>query len=546
MFMSFYIKYSQAIDITITLELNVRLSAWLVLAVLPVLSSCSAPRPVTLEQLSKSGTEYLSELREEMEGLEQPLTLDAALARALTHNLEFRVRSLRRALASGNATLASFSMLPNLTARAGYEKLSNSRASLSRSVETGAVSLVPSTSRELETGTYSFELSWNMLDFGLAWLRARSRGEEVLLAEEERRRAVHLVTRDLFYAWERALAFQQIEQELVEVDALVRSALEQSTEIMRRRLRDPIQVLEYRKSLLLVLKRINVMMGEMEKAEAELARLLNLPAGMELTLADRPGPLHALDSLEVPLQTWQAAALLYRPEVRSSFYQVRNAERSHLRRMLEAFPELVLRYSDNFNSNQFLVDNHWTETGANISWGLINLASLPARHRQGKLEEKLANTQQELQMTAVLSQVAVSTVALEHANQGSCISSELADVDEQKMSLLRARENKAALDRLSVIKARVDHLLLKIERGLDEAERKRALLMLLASAGISAVPESLEVTEPEAVRNHLSAWLEKGLSTTVMALLQSAREVFGESLEGGAPVRLGGSECFAG
>lgn len=512
-----------------------------------LLTACTTPPPVTPEQLEEQGGAFLEQMASRRETLPESLTLETALARALADNLEFRVRSLEQAIAGGEADLASMDMLPRLTASAGYTGRNNVQGSFSQSVESGNVSLVPSTSSEDSWSTRSLEASWNLMDFGLAWFRGRTKGEEANIALEERRRAVHMVTRDLVYAWQRVAVFQSVRDEVMAIDTLVREALHKSAEIMERRLRDPVRVLEYRKSLLLVLKRINALVTEMERAEADLARLLGLPAGLDLRVEqDGDSFMDRLEPIEAPLEVWQLAALLYRPEVRSAFYEVRNADRDGWQRFLESMPRLVFNYSGEYNSNKFLVNNYWREKGVTLGWDLMKLASYPLQRRQSEFGRKLAEARRELQMTAVLSQVAVADKMLESSDRSHCISRTLADVDEARISMMEARQSQASLDRLTLIKARADNLLLRVERGMDAAEQARSVVMMLASAGMELVPLDVNYDDPEVASARLRTWFREGLPRYVRAVLDEAALRFDAAQLSARPVSLGGFQCFSG
>ena len=83
-----------------------------------------------------------------------------------------------------------YELLPSLTASAGYVARSRQRASSSESIVTGQQSLEPSVSEERVNQTYDITFGWNLLDFGMSWLRAQEQASEVLIAEEQRRKVI--------------------------------------------------------------------------------------------------------------------------------------------------------------------------------------------------------------------------------------------------------------------------------------------------------------------------------------------------------------------
>ena len=92
-----------------------------------------------------------------------PLTLDDAIAYALTHNLSAAVAKAEEDVQREVTTAAMMQMLPSLIVN--VERSWKSRHIPSRSVNytTGVESLEPSISSELKTETESVELSWIFL-----------------------------------------------------------------------------------------------------------------------------------------------------------------------------------------------------------------------------------------------------------------------------------------------------------------------------------------------------------------------------------------------
>lgn len=489
--------------------------ALLVLAGL-ALGGCTAPERLDQEALLSAADTQRQKLVERLSSANQPLTLPEALVFALENNLEFRLRAYDAALATGNRKLATLSMLPTLTARAGYRYRNNLQASVSESVETGRVSLEPSVSTDRESHNHELEIGWNVLDFGLAWFRAREFGEQALVAEEERRRVSHQLAVELINAWDKAAAYQSVAVQLDEARTLLDDAMTYSEQIMERRLRDQVEVIEYRKALLLILRRINRLTQQMNEARDELSRLLGLPAGVPLSIVDNGERYAVLDAGSLAAtDTLQWTALLYRPEMRQALYTQRSIERDTLRRTLDALPSLLVSYGGNYDSNSYLVNNHWRETGVNLSMNLIKLASLPGQRRLGKINEASAAARVELQATAILSQVAIAEKSWRAASIDACVSEQLASLDTTKLAMLNARARAAALDQLTVIRSRVDNLLFVIEAALDRAEMRRASLMLASSVGVGAIPEAFSTEDPEGKANEIAQWLSHGMSAAL-------------------------------
>jgi outer membrane protein TolC len=488
-------------------------------------SGCITPKALTQKDIAQAGRERLAEFESRRQTLGDGISLPEAMSWAMERNLSLRAESLERAIAVQNRKLATAGMLPSIAAQAGYRWRDNVAASSSQNVTTGVQSLVPSTSSERTGITSQLEASWNVLDFGLAWVRARSEGDKVFIAEESRRRMSQQIALDVAYAWERAATFQRVEPTLRSIRLDVSRALAKLDRIEASGLTDKVGLLESRTSLLLVLKRMDAQVLQMDQARDELSRLLGLPAGEPIRLDNGDGAA-LLQMPQADLRAWQYAALLNRPEVRQVLYAKRNAERNTYRRMLEQFPSLLIKFGTNYDSNQFLVNNQWEDASASLSLNLLKLATIPINHRLSKIEKEQAEIQAELQVAAVLSQVAIAHKAVVSSMRQACLGEELKKTSEQRLSLLDARYKMASLDELSLVRARVDDLLLTIEHDLGDLDAHHAMLLMMQSIGIGMWPEKISGSDDEKTQK-IAKWLQGGMTEAVGKELNAAENELG-------------------
>ncbi|MFN3586109.1 MAG: TolC family protein [Moraxellaceae bacterium] len=479
------------------------------------------PKPLTADDIAQAGKQRMDELQRKQAAMGEALSLPQALAWALDNNLSLRAEALEKSLARQNQRIASVAMLPNITAQAGYRWRSNISASSSQNIVTGQQSLVPSTSSDRTGTTASLEASWNVLDFSLAWLRARTEGEKLNLAAEARRRMSHQLALEVTYAWQRAALYQQIEPELVRIREEVRHALGKVEKVAATGLSDPVALLEYKASLLLILKRMDSLVAEMNQSRDELGRLLGTPPGMALRLVPsaESGVPH-LPALAV--EDWQYLALLHRPEVRMGLYAQRNAERGAYRKMVEQFPSLLFKYGTNYDSNSFLVNDRWEDSSVNLSMSLMRLATLPLQRRLGELEKQQAALQVDIQSVAVMTQVAIAHKALSSVAMQECLGGALLKTTDQKMALLDARFGAATVDELTMVRSRVDHLLLRIEREMSRVELNRAMLVMAQSVGVGGWPDDvLDMRASDERLARIAEWTSGGM---VAALSEAAEQ----------------------
>lgn len=496
----------------------------LLLSCMFCLAGCTTPRALTDKELADSGAAYWKGLQKAAGEASAPMPLDRALALALQNNLEFRMHALEAAVATGNRQIASMSMLPSLTAQAGYRDRNNNLASSSENVFTGTTSLVPSVSSQRRSDSESLTLGWNVLDFGLQYVRARQYGQQALIAQEERRKSIQNISRDVVFYWWMAKGYDEIQPEIESTRKELEDALRNANSLAQLRLNNPIDFLEYNKALFLIMKRLDRLLLDMNQARSELARLLGLPAGVALQLQDSPVPLDTVALPDATLAQWQMAALMYRPEMREALYRARISREEAASFWLGLMPALQLGYGLNRDSNKYLVNSQWQEFSTQLSWNLMRLATIPAGRKLQKLNSELAQDQAKLQATAVLSQVTMAVSAVRFSNHSSCISRNLAKVDSDRLSIIDAKASAAVIDRLTLIRAKVDNLLLRAEEATDRADYQRARATLLASVGIGIVPDSLKGHDIDGVMEEMRSWWKDGMSPQLKRILDGSAQ----------------------
>ncbi|TNF63065.1 MAG: hypothetical protein EP307_05740, partial [Rhodobacteraceae bacterium] len=151
---------------------GLRIAAITALGVLTAACSVS-PAPFTPAELDA----FAAEKRQRAIAMDQePVTgridLYEAMARALKYNLDHRLEMAEIALRHAELDDGEFDMLPDLVARVDWADRSNLPFSTSLN-PAGVISAVPTTSEDPGSTYANLELSWDILDFGLSYYRAR-------------------------------------------------------------------------------------------------------------------------------------------------------------------------------------------------------------------------------------------------------------------------------------------------------------------------------------------------------------------------------------
>ncbi|WP_169734494.1 TolC family protein [Cobetia crustatorum] len=281
----------------------------------------------------------------------EPLDLNHAMARALKYNLDNRVKLMEQALAEQSFNLAKMDMLPVLAANAGFTSRSNEDASSSENVRTGVQSLAQSTSVDKDRSNADLRLSWNVLDFGVSYLKAKQESDRFLIVKSARRDIMAKLLQQTRSAYWKAAVTQKLKPRIDVLLIDTEKALGQLEEIQREKLRAPLDVLQEQRQLLSIMRNLKSLQRSVETSQIELASLINQSPNAEIPL-ESPSELPALPPLPSnDLDVLERVALANSGEYIGQLYNARIAQREARKSMLRLLPGLEFSYSANYDSN---------------------------------------------------------------------------------------------------------------------------------------------------------------------------------------------------
>ncbi|MNQ56404.1 Outer membrane efflux protein [compost metagenome] len=453
---------------------------------------------VTSQPIERSVSEQraLSDLQsmfKDQEPLSGALTLHQAMARAVKYNLEARLKVMEEALAKRQVDLASFDMLPRMAASAGYAGRSNVSASSSQSVETGTQSLEPSTSQDRDREVADLTMVWNVLDFGVSYVSAKQQADQRLIVQERRRKVIHTITQDVRSAYWRALAADRLLGKIDTLMSRVSQARSDSRSMSEQRIGDPIQALSYQRALIEATRQLEQQRRALSLAKTELATLINLPPGTQLSLATSDG--YEVPELKVELATLEQQALASRPELREQDYQTRISAAETRKAMLRLLPGLEFSAGGHYDSNSFLVNQSWADYGVKVTWNLFSVISAPAAIEVAKAGEDVTVARRQAMSMAVLAQLYVANANFNEAQRQFQTGQELADLDTQIVEQLRNRHQAQGIGELELIQGELNALQADLRRDLAYAEMRNAYGQLFSSVGMDPLPSQLPSDE---------------------------------------------------
>lgn len=459
------------------------------------LSACSiTPSPITMDARRAGLSQERAELTGRQEPLSGPVTFAEAIARALKYNLDYRIKRMEEALAQRQLDIANFDLLPNLTVAAGYSDRNNENAASSRSVITGRQSLEPSTSTDRDRSTVDLGLSWNVLDFGVSYYQARQQADRTLVAEERRRKAIHLVTQQVRQAWWQAAGAQQLSGKVEPLLEQVHAALADSRKIETERLQAPLAALNYQRQLLDIIRQLEVINNELSQAKPRLAALMTLEPGAQFLLAT-PGAL-SVPEVSIPVDQMEETALLNRPELMEARYNERIGLLETRKAMAKLLPGIEFRAGPHYDSNSFLVNDQWRDLGVRMAWNVINVFNYRNVKRSAELQKELAHEQRLAVSMAILTQTQIAYREYLGRRRQFELSAESDGVEQRILDVTRNAARSDAEGRMQEIRASASALMSELRRYQSYGALQAAYGQMIATLGMDEATETLSSDGP--------------------------------------------------
>ncbi|MBE2257846.1 MAG: TolC family protein [Rhodobacteraceae bacterium] len=475
-----------------------------------LLAGCAnlAPEPFSSEEIKARVVRDRQEMYRDQAPILKPITFHDAVARALTYNLDYRLKLMESALSRGISDSSAFDLLPRLTASAGYTWRNNDSGGTSVSIITGEETLSPSTSQERQLRLYSAELSWNILDFGLSYYRAKQAGDEVNIAEERRRKVQQNIVQDMRNSYWRALGAQRLLVQVAQLTRRIEHALEQSRQAEASGVLPPAQALAYQRALLDALTLITLKRQELEFARHELAALMNIPPDTTFELADAPED--ALPPVPVQLAELETRALESRPELREEDYRARIDGFEARRQLIALLPGIEFLGGSLYDSNKYLYNNSWYNGSVQISWNVLKLAAYPTVKRTQEAREQTAEARRLALSMAVITQVRVAIERYKLALLDYRQTDESARVDQRLAQISQAGVSSRVESELEAVRTESRALVTQFQRYAAYANAQTALGRILNSVGLNVLPDELETRDLAAVADELQRSLDAG------------------------------------
>ena len=456
-----------------------------------VITGCSVkPEAILKEDVQEMVKKDLNVLSEVVQPVTKPISLDEAIQRGLEHNLQKRVKILETALSQQQLDLVYYDMLPSLTASAGYSERNNYAASASTSFVNGEplplrANPSYSVSQDKERVTSDIGFSWNVLDFGLSYVRAQQQADKFLIAQEKQKKVEHNLTQEIRRAYYQAVSSQDLLKRIQPMMVEVKQALEDSKKMQEQRVaKTPMEALSYQRELLDILRSLHSLESSLISAKIELAELMGLKPDIQFELADKVEKDYQIPTIDMKLEEMEVIALENRPELAESRYQERISEKEITAAKLKMLPGINLNTSLSSDNSDYLLNNEWYSYGANVSWNLLNVFKGNEMNKLAKTQVEVAKEQKLALSMAVLSQVHLSIVKFNQAKKEYLLAKDYLGVADNIYDLTKIENEVNVNSRLILIKEKLNNILATLRYSSAYANVQNSYGRIYASIGI--------------------------------------------------------------
>lgn len=394
--------------------------------------------------------------------LERPITLREAIAIALENNLDYELARLQREVHEETLSASRLAMLPQLVTTTEYRWNSELRIASSRSADTGRTSLEPSLASERDQKTATFELVWSLLDFGLAFFRARQAANQAVSLEHDMRRTAQKLALEVTRAWyQLALAEAAVREARALVPRLEELQKTFKGQVRRKALSE-LEGLAGEETVVLVQMRLAAFVQEEHKARVNLASLMGLAAGARFGLAgaDLEG-----SPARQPLDTarLEREALANRPELFQGDLAELVARDEARASLVSLFPSPSGFFGGEYDANAFLRHQFLMYAGARASWDLLSLPRKVYKLREAQKGEELARRKRLALAVGILTQTHLAVAGYQDALAQHDLAKNLAGVRSRKLETSRKLHQQGLLDGSKVLEAEANSLLARLQ-----------------------------------------------------------------------------------
>ena len=507
-----------------------------------MLAGCAVePTVIDREAMSVDLIEDRRFARDKMQPISGPLSLEEAIARAIKYNLDHRVELMEQAIARGELDLSRYDMLPRILAEAGYSTRSEPRLTRSTNAVTGEeLENDPTISADQSSWTVSTELSWSLLDFGASYYQAHQNADRLMIANERRRRAMHVLIMDVQTAYWRAASAQALENQVEATIAMAKAGIEDARRAEQSNAQKPMQQLQRLRALLSSLRDIHQVQQELVASRVELANLINAPVDQPLTL----DPVTSLEKLpavlERPMEELERVALYNNADLKEPFYDVEIAALETRRALLDLMPDLSLNWGPQYTTDSYVLNDQWNEGALSLSYNLLSLLQVNDVNAQTQAREELAKLRRVAMQMTVVAQVHLAGLQAQSALDRLENAEDLHGVEREIESRMVNQHMAGTISRAELVRAQTAALVAELRRYQALAGFHSSMGRLQASLGLEPEISSIQTSSLREIQGEVSRALQQWYAGSAVGReLTLIKEAERQTIHSSTPLSVG-------
>ena len=426
-----------------------------------------------------------------------PITLDQAIARAIAYNLEGRVKEIEHEIADAELETRNYDMLPELSVEGRRDWLSEPRTTTDDPVKNSA----------------NATITWNILDLGVSYAKAKQQANKVLIAREQERKALQDIVRKVRVAYRRAAGARQLMNSVNAISRSIKGAMQESRAMERSGANAVAESVSYRRGIIEAVRQALSVQRELRESRAQLAELLNIPPGTPFTLEAEPLSV-AMPVVPMSLPEMERYALDNRPELRVEDYKERVSDWQAREAMFSMLPAPKVSLGKNYSNDSYDLTPNWLSTGFQLGMNIFNLFSGASRIDEAEKRGELARRQRLAMTVAVLSQTRIAYIDFRNATQHMRLAREVARADQRLATLVASDAEYVNTNYFEAVQYATRTLRSEIEEHQAEVDLVKAQSELIHAIGLDAFPENIRLDDLDKLTQQVHAvtarWQTKG------------------------------------
>ena len=462
------------------------------------LSACAVePEPLTSKKVIKRTQSDLQQLRSTAFVPTGAISLEQAIARAIAFNMQGRVKQIEHDIADAELRTKSFEMLPSLQLDAGRARKDEALSSTDQRI----------------TNTASIGLTWNILDLGVSYARAKQQANNVLIAKENQRKALQDIIREVRTAYWRAAGAERLMGRIQTIAENIKIAMRESRAMERSGANDIATSVAYRREIVDSVRQALAFQRDLRESRARIAELLNIKPGTRFQLA-KTQLAAALPTLPMTLAQMEQHALESRPELRIEDYNDRISQWQAREALFDMLPGMNLSTGANYDSDRFNLTPNWINTGFQLGMNLFGLFSGNSKINTAEKSGELARRQRLAMTLAVMTQTHMAYIQFRGASQQMRLSREVARADRRLSQLVASDKDFVNTNYFEAVRLKTRRLLAEIDEHQAQVELVTAHSDVMHAIGLDVFPTTIATNDLDAltgaVRKITAKWETKG------------------------------------